>query len=62
MFVGEILEHARNFDDAIHSQSTKVYALGSSGKINEATMTALDVLTKLNEPFSGKSAMSWKLP
>jgi predicted ATPase len=57
MFVQEIFTKARCFEDTLRGQASKVYSLGSSGKINEATATGLEVLKKLGETFPKKSTM-----
>jgi predicted ATPase len=50
----ETFKHARSFEDTLRGQATKVYALGSSGRMKEAVTTGLDVLRELGETFPSK--------
>jgi predicted ATPase len=47
--VSEITQHARRFEDTYRSQATKLYALGSSGRTQDAISHALSVLKSLGE-------------
>jgi predicted ATPase len=51
MLVEEILAHAKCFEDTLRGRATKVYWLGSSGKVKEAAATGLEILEKLGETF-----------
>ena len=52
--VETILDKAQNFNDKLSAQATNVYALGSSGKMQEAIDRGLNVLQKLGVEFPAK--------
>lgn len=48
----EVLENALCFEDTIQARSTKVYALGACGRMNEAIDLGLETLSSLGEDLS----------
>jgi predicted ATPase len=51
MFVGEVLEHAICLEDTLRGHAAKIYALGSSGHVEEAIAYGLEILKDLGERF-----------
>ncbi len=48
----EVMENALSFDDTLQARSTKVYALGTCARMNEAIDLGLETLKRLGEELS----------
>jgi predicted ATPase len=54
--VDEVARNSRSVDDTLPSLTTKIHALGSSGRLREAVHLGLELLKHLGEAFPSKAA------